>query len=134
MSQENVQRVREAVEGINRGDLDAAFGQAHPDLEWQTLDTFPDAGTYRGPEGARKFFEIWQETFRGLQMHLEDCVPIDEDRVVAALRVSGEGAESGVEVESPTFFTLLEFRDGQLIRGRMFQTKSEALEAAGLRE
>jgi ketosteroid isomerase-like protein len=134
MSQENVERVREAIEAMNRGDFEAAFEGAHPDLEWQTLDAFPDAGTYRGPEGVREFFQIWRETFRGLRMHLEDCVPVDEHRVVAALRVSGEGTESGVEVQSPTFFQLLEFRDGQLIRGRMFQTRNEALDAAGLSE
>jgi len=50
------------------------------------------------------------------------------------LRVSGEGAGSGVEVESPPFFQLIEFRDGLLIRARMFQGESEALEAAELRE
>ena len=59
---------------------------------------------------------------------------MDEHRVIARLRVSGEGAESGVEVESPPFFQLIEFRDGLLIRARMFETESEALEAAGLRE
>jgi hypothetical protein len=36
-------------------------------------------------------------------------------------------------VESPPFFQVLEYRDGLLIRARMFQTESEALEAAGLR-
>jgi hypothetical protein len=40
----------------------------------------------------------------------------------------------GVEMESPKFFQLLEFRSDQLIRGRMFGTKREALEAAGLNE
>jgi ketosteroid isomerase-like protein len=133
MSQENVERVREGVEAINRGDLEAALDRVHPDIEWQTLDAFPDAGTYRGPEGVRAFFQTWLDTFRGFRLHLEKCVAVDEDRVLAMLRVSGEGAGSGVEVESPPFFQLIEFRDGQLIRARMFQTESEALEAAGLR-
>jgi ketosteroid isomerase-like protein len=132
MSQENVERIRESVEAFNRGDLDAAFDRIHPDAEWQTLDSFPDVGTYRGPEGIRAFFQTWSEAFRGFQVHLEECAPVDEHRVIAALRVSGEGAESGAGVESPAFFQLLEFRDGQLIRARMFQTRSEALEAAGL--
>jgi ketosteroid isomerase-like protein len=131
MPQENVKRVRDAVEAINRGDFDAALDAAHPDLEWRTLDAFPDAGTYRGPEGVREFFRAWLDTFRGFRLHLEKCVPVDEHRVLAILRVSGEGAESGVEVESPAFSQLLEFHDGQLIRSRMFQTESEALEAAG---
>jgi ketosteroid isomerase-like protein len=134
MSLENVERVREAVEAINRGDFEAALGRAHPDIEWETLETFPDAGTYRGPEGVRAFFQTWLDTFRGFRLHLEQCVAVDEDRVLAMLRVSGAGAGSGVEVESPPFFQLIEFRDGLLIRARMFQSESEALEVARLRE
>jgi hypothetical protein len=67
-------------------------------------------------------------------VHLEKCEALDEHRVIAMVRVSGEGAGSGVEVASPPFFQLFELRDGLLIRARMFQTESEALEAAGLSE
>jgi ketosteroid isomerase-like protein len=134
MSQENVERTREAVEAINRGDVEAALERTHPDIEWQTLDEFPEAGTYRGTDEVVGFFRTWQQTFRGFHLDLEECGPVDDDQVLAALRVGGEGAESGVEVESPVFFQLLEFRDGQLFRARMFQTRNQALEAAGLRE
>jgi ketosteroid isomerase-like protein len=134
MSQENVDRIREAVEAFNRGDVEAAFTGAHPEIVWETLDIFPDAGTHRGPDEVRGFFESWQNTFRGFRMDLEECVPIADDQVLAAVRVGGEGAESGVEVETPLFFQLLEFRDDQLFRSRMFRTRAEALEAAGLSE
>ena len=134
MSQENVEIVRKAVEALNRGDREAAMAWAHPDIEWQTLDAFPDAGTYRGPKGVQEFFEAWQDTFKGFRLHLDKCVAAGDQDVLAALRVSGEGTESGARVESPAFFQLLEFRHGLLIRGRMFQTESEALEAAGLSE
>jgi ketosteroid isomerase-like protein len=134
MSQENVERVREAVEAMNARDIEAALKVAHPDIEWRTLDAFPDAGTYRGPEGVLAFFQTWLDTFTDFQLHLEACEAVDEDRVLARLRVSGIGAESGARVESPQFFQLSEFRDGLMIRARMFPTESEALEAAGLRE
>ena len=134
MSEANVETVREIVEAFNSGDFDAALERAHPNVEWQTLDAFPDAGTYRGPEGVRKFFTTWVEAFEGFRLHLEDCVTLDEDRVLVTARVSGQGVESGVEVGSPTFVQLVEFRNGLAIRARMFQTEAEALEAAGLRE
>jgi ketosteroid isomerase-like protein len=134
MSQENVERVRETVEAMNARDIETALKVVHPDVEWRTLDAFPDAGTYRGPEGVLAFFQTWLDTFRGFQLHLEECTAVDEDRVLARLRVSGIGAESGARVESPQFFQLIEFREGLLIRARMFPTESEALEAAGLKE
>ena len=134
MSHENVERTRQAVEAINRGDVEGARNLGHPDIEWQTLDVFPEAGTYHGPGEVLKFFQTWRDSFRGFRLHLEDCVPIGDDRVLATMRVSGEGAGSGVEVESPAFFQVLEFREGLLIRARMFGTKREAVEAGGLRE
>ncbi len=134
MSQENVERVRAVVEAMNSRDIEAAVKLAHPEIEWKTLDAFPDAGTYRGPEEVLAFFQTWMETFKGFRVHLEDCEAVDEHRVLARLRVSGEGTGSGVVVESPHFFQLLEFRDGLVIRAQMFQTESEVLEASGLRE
>jgi ketosteroid isomerase-like protein len=134
MSEENVELVREAVEAFNRGDFDAALERMHPDIEWQTPDTFPDAATYRGREAVREFWQTWRETFRGFRLRLEECVPVGEKHVLATFRVSGEGTGSGVGVESPVVFQLGEVRAGQVIWVGMFLTEREALEATGLRE
>jgi ketosteroid isomerase-like protein len=131
MTVDNVEAVRAAVVALNAGDFDAALAQVHPDAEWQPLRVFPDSGSFRGPEGVREFFQSWMDTFRGFRVHLKTCAPVDEDRVLAVLWVSGEGAESGARVESPEFFQLIEFRDGRMIRAQMFETESDALEAAG---
>jgi ketosteroid isomerase-like protein len=133
MSQENVEVVREAFQAFNRGDLDAALKRMHPDIEWETLDAFPDAGKYRGREEVRKFWETWRKTFRGFRLHLEKCVPVGDHYVLATFRVTGEGAGSGVRVESPAVFQLGEIRDGQAIWVGMFPTESEALEAGAAR-
>jgi ketosteroid isomerase-like protein len=134
MSQENVEIVREAIEAFNRGDFEAALKRMHRDIEWQTLDAFPDAETYRGREEVREFWQTWRDTFRGFRLHLEECVPVGEHYVLATFRVSGEGAGSGVGVESPAVFQLGEMRDGQVIRVGMFSNENDALEAAGLSE
>ena len=133
MSEENVELVGEAVEAFNRGDFDAALERMHPDIEWQTPDTFPDAATYRGREAVREFWRTWRETFRGFRLLLEECVPVGEHYVLASFRVSGEGTASGAGVESPVVFQLGEVRAGQVTWVRMFVTRSDALEAARLR-
>jgi ketosteroid isomerase-like protein len=132
--EENVERVVQIVEAMNSRDFEAAVNFADPDIEWITLDAFPDAGTYRGPEAVLGFFQAWMDMFDGFRMHLKNCGAIDERLVLARLRVSGEVADSGAVVESPEFFQLLEFRDRLVIRAQMFRTEAEALEAAGLSE
>jgi ketosteroid isomerase-like protein len=134
MSQENAQLVREAVEAFNRGDLEAALGRMHPDIEWQTLGAFPDGRTYRGRGQVREFWDDWQETFRGFRLHLEDCVEMGDRHVLATFRVSGEGTGSGAVVESLTVFQLGELRDRKVIWVGMFSTETEALEAGARRE
>jgi ketosteroid isomerase-like protein len=130
MSRENVEMIRKSIEAFNRNDPDAAVEAMHPEVEWQTLDVLPDTATYRGREGVKEFWQVWHDTFRGFQLHLDACVPLSEDQVLATLRVSGEGAGSGAGVESPSFFQVLEIRDGQVVRARMFATEEEAIEAA----
>ena len=53
--------------------------------------------------------------------------------MVVTVRCSGRGRGSGVEVDNRTFdvYTL---RDGKCVRKLEFKVRSEALEAAGLRE
>jgi ketosteroid isomerase-like protein len=58
MSQENVEIVREAIEAFNRGDFEAALKWMHRDIEWQTLDAFPDAATYHGLEEVRVLADV----------------------------------------------------------------------------
>ncbi|MGH2926054.1 MAG: nuclear transport factor 2 family protein [Solirubrobacterales bacterium] len=134
VSQENVDTFREAVEAFNSGDMEDALARVHPEVEWTSRAADPDPRTCRGQDGVRQFFTTWLDAFEGFRLHLERCDTAGDDLVVAALRVSGEGTGSRVPVESPTFFQVVEFQDGQILRARMFSTEDEAIQAAGLRE
>jgi hypothetical protein len=52
-----------------------------------------------------------------------------------AVRISGRGKRSGVEIEiDMPLWQVWTLRDGKAVRWRIFRSKQEALEAAGLRE
>ena len=53
--------------------------------------------------------------------------------VVAVLRYGGRAKLSGIE-PNETFAAVLTIRDQQIVRGREYATRDEALEAAGLSE
>ncbi|HEX5821995.1 MAG TPA: hypothetical protein VFY30_09540 [Solirubrobacterales bacterium] len=119
-------------DAIERGDRDEfraiAREFAHPRCEWTPLLSGVDGRTYHGPDGMVEFFEEWLESF----------VPSYEDRqfeelgsgvILARCRVHLESRESGVSIDRE-IAVLMEWQDGLLRRGRAFDTRAAALEAA----
>ena len=134
MSQENVDAVLRGYEAFNRGDLGAATEGFHPQIEWSGPGVLPEKREiYRGVDGVRRFWELWQAEFEDFSVEIEEVIDAGEQVIVMAA-VSGTGRGSGAHVRSPSFPHVWTIRDGQAVRMEMLRTKAEALEAAGLRE
>ena len=135
MSQEAVDRIKRGYEAFNRGDLEDAVRDLHPDIEWRVALELPDSPpdeTYRGREGVMRFWQNWHGTFEGFGVEIEEIIDAG-DAVVVVGAVRGRGAVSGANVGTPTFpmvWTLA--ADGRPIRVEMFPTLEDAKEAAGL--
>jgi ketosteroid isomerase-like protein len=130
MSDQNVEIVRQGYEAFNRRDLDAVLAGMHPDVEWHVPDILPEPDTYHGPEGVRRFWEGWMESFDDFTVEVTELVDCGE-RVVAMTRVGGRVRGSGSTLHTPTYAQVWTFRDGQVVRVEMFPSKEEALEAGG---
>lgn len=131
--EENERSFREGMQAYSRGDYDTALAGFHPDIEWSAeTDLVPDAGIYRGHEGVRRFWAEWAEVIEGMTLEIEECTAVDDEWVLAVTRSSGTGAASGVSVESDRFAQLAQFRDGRVVRVRLFGNVRNAREAAGL--
>jgi ketosteroid isomerase-like protein len=131
MSQENVKATRVAYEQSARGDLSPLFAAVTDDFEFVTAAEMPDAGTYRGQE-ARDWVRTYIETFEGYTQEATESIDAG-DKVVAAILQRGRPRGSDTPVES-RWWQVLTFREGAVARVQMFAQKSDALEAAGLRE
>lgn len=132
MSEENIEIVRRGIEAVNRNDWDAVLAYLDPSVEWQSDPGDPDAAIFRGPDGVRRFWATWSENFEDLVL---DPIELQDagDAVVAMTRLVGRGRASRLEAER-LFFSVYEFRDRKVVRYRQFDTRGEALEAAGLSE
>jgi ketosteroid isomerase-like protein len=131
--EDNARRFREGMEAYSRGDYEAALVGFHPDIEWSVEnDVFPDAAVYHGHEGVRAFWAQWAEVIDGMSLEIEECIAVDDEWVLAVTRASGTGAGSGAAVESGRFAQMGQFRDGEVVRVRLFGTVRHAREAAGL--
>jgi ketosteroid isomerase-like protein len=136
MSQENVEVIEQAIRFFNDDPAsEAALSLLDPDVAWEENSPFYPglAPIYRGRDGYLRWLkqaviEPFEE-FKIITDRLENL----RDQVLACIRLRAKGRGSGVQVEMQ-IFQLVTLRDGKLARRRIYHTRAEALEAAGLSE
>jgi ketosteroid isomerase-like protein len=134
MSQENVDLVRRATDAYNRRDLDRFIETWAPGavVDWSNSRGF-DARVFRGHSEIRALLQSFLETFEGARVELVDDPVEIEDGLVIADNVTYFRGRNGVEVQARSCW-LIRIRDGQQTSLTLYQTKQEALKAAGLSE
>lgn len=124
------QVAQQLYELFNKRDIDALIELAAPDIEWDWSRSIgPDAGVQHGAAAVRRFICANWEHWEAIEMVPEEIVEAG-DEVVVFVRVRLRGRD-GIEVEArgPHVQT---WRDGRLVRYRLFQEREEALAAVGL--
>ena len=134
MSQENVEVVRRQFAAFERGGLDAVAQFWHPTIEWRAVEgAADDVGPVRGHEALRGYYQDWIDTLDQLHAEVEEVIFEADEKVAVVVCNSGRGRVSGVPVEGRYYVTCT-VRDGQIVSGREFETREQALEAVGLGE
>jgi ketosteroid isomerase-like protein len=128
----NTQVVRGVYDGWIDGDVTRALEYLEPGIVWEAIADAPDAGTYRGHAGVRRYMEDWLGDFDINSMDFEEVIDA-EDRLVVVQLARATGKGSGVETQLH-YAVAYRFRDDSIIEIKEFRTKAEALEAVGLSE
>jgi ketosteroid isomerase-like protein len=133
MSEENVEVVRRNTDAFSRGDFDGFMEDWAPDavVDWSNSRGV-DVGVYRGQGEVRAFAQRFREAFEEIRIELVDPVEV-KDGLVLAENVAYMRGRDGIQVEARSAW-LITFRGGQQTSLTLYQTKQEALEAAGLSE
>jgi ketosteroid isomerase-like protein len=132
MSQENVELVRDSLEALAGGGLDALAEFWHPDISWRAIEGAPDdAGEMHGREAARRYVQDWFDTFEDLTAVSEELLDVGDDRVVAVQHLRGRARLSGIEAEL-RYAVVYTMRERKIICIREYGNREEALEALGL--
>jgi ketosteroid isomerase-like protein len=137
MSGENVERAREAYDAlglaVRKGDFDAFFREyVHPEIEWVPLEGAPDMDVSYGPEAVKGRMMAMLDVMEEPQIEAEEIIDAGE-KVVIAVRISGRGRASGIDVEAHWFHVLTE-RDNKAVRIEWHRSRDDALAAAGVSE
>jgi ketosteroid isomerase-like protein len=123
--------VRRFYESWNERDLEAVLACVHDEFRFDWSDSrSPFSGVYEGREGLLQFWRDGLEAWDEFALEIEDEIECERDRIVTATLVRGRGKGSGIEVEARGAM-LWTLREKTLLEGKLFQTKEDALEAAG---
>ena len=123
--------MRRMIEFINRAEIGQALDLAAEDvvLDWSN-SIGPFKGVYPGRAGITEWFSSFIEAWEEFSWTPQEFIELDDDRMIVVNRLRMRGKGSGVDVEA-TGAQLWTFRDGKPIRIKVFQSRSDALEAAG---
>ena len=123
--------VRKMFDAWNRRDYAAAQEAFDPEVEVELRIEAPNDGIYRGYDGLRKMLRPWG-AFATFRSDIEEVL-VAGDEVFITAHHYGRGKSSGIDVEMKNWqvFTV---RDGRFVRYRIYGTRGQALEAAGLSE
>ena len=128
----NIEIVRRLYEAFEARDLEEMIRLTGPELEFfpqVTASMVQRSEPYRGHEGLRRYFEDAARVWRQL-----DIIPHEYrdlgDHVLVFGRVYARG-EGGYISDSPAAW-LWRLEDDLITYGRVFTSRAEALEAAGL--
>jgi ketosteroid isomerase-like protein len=134
--QKNVEIVRHAVEVFQQGDAREPFAQGlvAPDARWHPAAGMLGANeAYEGPDGFARFVKVWTEDFSDWSLSLDEARSVGDDHVLAIARQTAKGEKSGVPIEM-RFVMLFKLRDSAITDVRVYGSRAEALEAAGVSE
>ena len=130
MSEQNVERLREAIELFNRRQTWVGFFD--PAVEWVEDPRYPDAQTYHGRDGVEQSLEKWWETWASVELQVEEVLDAG-NRVVFWGVTEARGHDPDVTGSAP-FGGVWEFRSGFVVRVQVLGSREDALEAGGLSE
>jgi ketosteroid isomerase-like protein len=116
----NLEQLSRAHQAFNRGDVEAALGLTHPDVEWGTTALFPGMEpVYRGREGMARWMKEVRAPWRSFEVGIQRVLVDTRDTLGVIEHIRGQGRESGATTELRAW-TLYDFCDGKAIRRRAY--------------
>ena len=131
MSQQNVELVQRFEDSWTRRDLESALECVDAEMEFDwSASMSPFKGTYKGHDGLTRFWTEMLDAFEHFSPEMVEVIECGPEELITVDVVRGRGKGSGIEIEARGAM-LWTMREGKIIRGKMFQTKEEAIGAAG---
>jgi hypothetical protein len=133
MSSENLEIARRLIEANRSGPpeetIERGVALVHPELEFHSRLSSVEGATYRGHEGARRYFADMSDAWRDWRIELEEVEDLEADRVVAQVMMHAVG-QSGVAIELRSWI-VVGIVEKKVRTMDVYTSREEALAAAG---
>ena len=129
MSTENVEIVRRLFDVQGTSEF---LELLDPHVVWLNHASAPQTKPYVGHEGLLEWFSDFRAHIGDFRFDLVELID-GGDQVVTVHRVTATGTTSGAQIEQ-TQAAVITLLNGKIVRSQGFETKAQALEAAGLSE
>ncbi len=135
MSEENVESLRKGIEAFNQRDFDSALALVREDVTWERFLSRTEAETpvVRGKEELRA---VWESQVEAVDIRVEpdEFIPVGENKVVVPMQMVAHGRSSEMSLTATVVWVWTVDGDGLVASVEAFDSRAEALEAAGLSE
>lgn len=133
MSRQNVELADRAYAAINDRDLEALLAFMDPGVELKARFMELEGGAcFQGHSGVREWWNRLLTIFPDFSVEVIEIRDFG-DRVIAALRVRGHGADSDVPIDQEVW-QAIRVREGRVTWWRNFESETAALDAMELTE
>jgi ketosteroid isomerase-like protein len=133
MSQENVDKIRAALDAFNRRDKTGFVEACHPELRNVPPRDWPEFEVVEGPEAVWDWFVENNEPWEESPLEYAEMIDAGNDMLAAELRGEMRGTASGADVHW-SFWQVAAFRAGKVVHLAWFSDRGEALAAVRLSE
>jgi uncharacterized protein len=134
MSEENVEVAWRASRAWNEGGIEAVLEYLDPGVEWHGSAEGLLPGTYHGHDGVRDYLGWVGEVFDERRLEPLEVIDVDDERVISVIRIVGRSEKFGTELAADYAWLITFGTNRKVVRMEAFTDKTQALEAAGLRE
>lgn len=122
--EESIQRVRDAMAAINRGDVEAAGAVAHPDYTYTVRGRAPFSGVYHGWEAMAGALQHILDATAGDIVVTPEIVLADEENVLMYMKVTASRPDGRTYDSHQAYRCRL--KDGLVIEGETIPVDQEA--------
>jgi ketosteroid isomerase-like protein len=127
MSVENVEVARAAYEAFRRGDLEGVGAYFADDVVWETPDTLPTGGVFRGRDAVLGNFAELPKYWSKFSVDPDEYIDAGDHVVVRGVQsVTGPGGST-----ESRYLHLMTLSNGKVVRGEFIADTVKGMQALG---